>query len=320
MLQKVFHRGKLHMPELFRCLNDNLVPNLVRSARDQLASSSDEEDTERPRKPRKAKKGTQRVAKSKSSKASSTNTTTKPRGGFGKEPLAVSPILEEFVGSDRMTRPQVVKMIWDHVKNNNLQNPENRRELICDKALEKIFRRPVVTMFNMNSFLTVHLRKIQEVEASGFVWDYSKLDMSDSEWAAQRKSTPKKRRKASASADGPPPKRRGFGMVRVSDELSEIIGVKQETRGQVVKLIWQYIHEHELQNPEQKREILCDATLERLFGRKTVTMFNMNKHLQKHLFKAEDDQNGAGNTKVEEPVLKSELSASDIPEISADSP
>ena len=38
-----------------------------------------------------------------------------------------------------------------------------------------------------------------------------------------------------------------------------------------------------LQNPDNRREILADAKLEPVFGKKKVTMFEMNKHLAQHL-------------------------------------
>jgi chromatin remodeling complex protein RSC6 len=38
-----------------------------------------------------------------------------------------------------------------------------------------------------------------------------------------------------------------------------------------------------LQNPDNKREILADDKLKRIFGTDRVSMFEMNKHLSKHL-------------------------------------
>nr|WP_294010792.1 SWIB/MDM2 domain-containing protein [Sphingomonas sp.] len=38
-----------------------------------------------------------------------------------------------------------------------------------------------------------------------------------------------------------------------------------------------------LQNPKNKREILADDKLRPVFGKDRVTMFEMNKHLSKHL-------------------------------------
>jgi chromatin remodeling complex protein RSC6 len=51
----------------------------------------------------------------------------------------------------------------------------------------------------------------------------------------------------------------------------------------VVSKIWEYIRSHNLQNPEDRREILADDQLRRVFGKDKVTMFEMNKHLAAHL-------------------------------------
>jgi upstream activation factor subunit UAF30 len=53
--------------------------------------------------------------------------------------------------------------------------------------------------------------------------------------------------------------------------------------GEVVRKIRAYIKRHGLQNPANRREILADAKLELVFGKKKVTMFEMNKHLAQHL-------------------------------------
>ena len=68
-----------------------------------------------------------------------------------------------------------------------------------------------------------------------------------------------------------------------SEELAAVIGSAPLPRGQVVSKIWGYIHSHNLQNPENRREILADDKLRRVFGKDKVTMFEMNKHLAGHL-------------------------------------
>jgi chromatin remodeling complex protein RSC6 len=68
-----------------------------------------------------------------------------------------------------------------------------------------------------------------------------------------------------------------------SKELAAVVGPGPLPRGEVVRKVWAYIKQHDLQNPENRREILADAKLERVFGKKKVTMFEMNKHLAQHL-------------------------------------
>jgi upstream activation factor subunit UAF30 len=68
-----------------------------------------------------------------------------------------------------------------------------------------------------------------------------------------------------------------------SDELAEVVGSRPLPRGQVVSKVWDYIRSHNLQNPENRREILADDKLRKIFGKDKVTMFEMNKHLAQHL-------------------------------------
>ena len=69
-----------------------------------------------------------------------------------------------------------------------------------------------------------------------------------------------------------------------SPELAAVVGSGKLARGEVVSKIWEYIKKNNLQNPANKREILADAKLKPVFGGKdAVSMFEMNKHLAKHL-------------------------------------
>ncbi|KAF3623546.1 putative upstream activation factor subunit spp27-like isoform X2 [Capsicum annuum] len=52
----------------------------------------------------------------------------------------------------------------------------------------------------------------------------------------------------------------------------------------VVKKIWAYIWEKKLQNPQNKRKILCDDVLSGIFRAKAIDMFQMNKALSKHIW------------------------------------
>ena len=69
-----------------------------------------------------------------------------------------------------------------------------------------------------------------------------------------------------------------------SPQLAAVVGSGQVTRGDVVSKIWAYIKKNNLQNPQNKREILADDKLKPVFdGKAKVNMFEMNKHLAKHL-------------------------------------
>jgi chromatin remodeling complex protein RSC6 len=68
-----------------------------------------------------------------------------------------------------------------------------------------------------------------------------------------------------------------------SATLAEIVGAKPLPRTQVVSKIWEYIKKHNLQNPKNKRNILADEKLAKLFGKKEVTMFELAGIVGKHL-------------------------------------
>ncbi|SFS10014.1 SWIB/MDM2 domain-containing protein [Sphingomonas jatrophae] len=71
--------------------------------------------------------------------------------------------------------------------------------------------------------------------------------------------------------------------VTPSADLAAIIGEGDRPRSEVVSAIWDYIRKNDLQNPKDKREILADDKLEKIFGKKKATMFEMNKFLAQHL-------------------------------------
>src|SRR5919107_4520851 len=71
--------------------------------------------------------------------------------------------------------------------------------------------------------------------------------------------------------------------LRPSEALAAVVGPDPLPRGEVVRKVWDYIKPHNLKNPENRREILADDKLKSVFGKDKVTMFEMNKHLARHL-------------------------------------
>lgn len=72
--------------------------------------------------------------------------------------------------------------------------------------------------------------------------------------------------------------------MNISSELQAVIGAGPMPRSEVVKKIWEYIKKHDLQNPQNKRNILADEKLKAVFGGKAeVTMFEMTKLVSAHL-------------------------------------
>jgi upstream activation factor subunit UAF30 len=56
----------------------------------------------------------------------------------------------------------VVKRLWQHIKGNNLQDPENKRQIICDEKMMAVFRQPKVDMFKMNKEIGQHLYPVTD--------------------------------------------------------------------------------------------------------------------------------------------------------------
>ena len=71
--------------------------------------------------------------------------------------------------------------------------------------------------------------------------------------------------------------------VKPSKELAAITGSEPLPRTEVVRKMWSYIKKNKLQNPQNKREILADEKLRPIFGKDRASMFEMNKHLSRHL-------------------------------------
>ena len=63
-----------------------------------------------------------------------------------------------MVGSGPITRGEVVSKMWDYIKKNKLQDPANKREIVADDKLKKLFDgKGRVNMFEMNKYFSKHL-------------------------------------------------------------------------------------------------------------------------------------------------------------------
>ena len=72
--------------------------------------------------------------------------------------------------------------------------------------------------------------------------------------------------------------------VQPSAALSEVVGAKPLPRTEVTKKLWAYIKKNGLQDSKNRRNINADDKLKPVFGgKKTVSMFEMTKLVNKHL-------------------------------------
>lgn len=72
--------------------------------------------------------------------------------------MNLSSDLQAVVGAGPMPRTEVTKKLWEYIKKNNLQNPQNKRNILADEKLKKIFGgKGEVTMFEMTKLVSAHL-------------------------------------------------------------------------------------------------------------------------------------------------------------------
>lgn len=84
----------------------------------------------------------------------------KARGGLAK-PVKPSADLAKVVGSQPMPRSEVTKKVWDYVKKNKLQDPNNKREINADANLKPVFGgKSKVDMFEMTRLVNKHLSNV----------------------------------------------------------------------------------------------------------------------------------------------------------------
>jgi chromatin remodeling complex protein RSC6 len=105
-----------------------------------------------------APKATKKVVAKATKKAAApkVKTARKPNPAFMKA-LTPSLSLAEIVGKNPLPRTQVVSKIWEYIKKHNLQNPKNKRNIIADEKLLKVFGKKEVTMFELAGIVGKHL-------------------------------------------------------------------------------------------------------------------------------------------------------------------
>ena len=71
--------------------------------------------------------------------------------------------------------------------------------------------------------------------------------------------------------------------MKISPELADVIGLVRATRTECVKLLWAYIKEKNLQDPENKQYFIPDSKMAKVFGANKMKGFSMARHIGRHL-------------------------------------
>lgn len=256
-----------------------------------------DDEQEHVRSPRKkaAPKKKAAAPKKRKRKADGEDGGAKKAGGGFNAQLCLSPELAQVVGAETMARPQVVKALWAYIREHNLQDPKNKKLILLDDTLRGVFQRDSFTMFSMNKFVKRHVRKPDDMPPGG--WSQIPRDGvssdEDTEAKPAKKKQPAKRKKKAASTedgddDGKKKANPFYTELAVSPELASLLGRDRMARPEIVKALWAYIHEHNLQDPQDKRTILLDDRMRQVFQRDSFTMFSMNKYIKRHARKVAD--------------------------------
>jgi upstream activation factor subunit UAF30 len=79
------------------------------------------------------------------------------QGGLAK-PVKPDATLAAVVGADPLTRAELTKKIWDYVKKNDLQDPNDKRTIRADEKLKPVFGgKDKVSMFEMTKLVNQHV-------------------------------------------------------------------------------------------------------------------------------------------------------------------
>jgi upstream activation factor subunit UAF30 len=93
-------------------------------------------------------------------KTASKKTSGSGEGGGFAAPLQPDAALAAVIGSEPMPRTEVTKRVWDYIKQNNLQDPNDKRTIRADAKLKPVFDgKDAVSMFEMTKLVNNHLKK-----------------------------------------------------------------------------------------------------------------------------------------------------------------
>lgn len=81
------------------------------------------------------------------------------RGG-GRGKFTLSPELAALVDAKTLTRGEVMKKLWEYIKANNLQDPNDKRMIVPDKKLAALFgSSEPLNMFKLSAIIAKHLKR-----------------------------------------------------------------------------------------------------------------------------------------------------------------
>jgi chromatin remodeling complex protein RSC6 len=84
---------------------------------------------------------------------------SKPKNAFMK-PVQPDAKLAKIVGAAPLPRTELTKKLWDYIKRNNLQDPQDKKVIKADATLEGVFNgKKQVDMFELTRLVNTHIAK-----------------------------------------------------------------------------------------------------------------------------------------------------------------
>ena len=81
-------------------------------------------------------------------------------GRFQQSPKQLSAELQAITGAPELTRGEVLKKVWEYIKKHKLQDSKNKRLIVPDAKLAKVFgSKEPVDMMRISSLIGPHLKK-----------------------------------------------------------------------------------------------------------------------------------------------------------------
>ncbi|XP_031106832.1 uncharacterized protein LOC116011411 isoform X2 [Ipomoea triloba] len=193
----------------------------------------------------------------------STQTGRKRRGGPGglNKLCGVSPELQTIVGEAKMPRTEIVKQLWAYIRKHNLQDPNNKRKIICNDELRLVFETDCTDMFKMNKLLAKHITRL---EPSVQILQNTKRIKTDEETGSRTDES--------------------VQIVIISEALANFFGTSERemSQAEVLRQVWEYIKVNQLEDPINSMAIQCDAKLQQLLGCESISALGVPEMLARH--------------------------------------
>ncbi|KAJ4758715.1 SWIB/MDM2 domain containing protein [Rhynchospora pubera] len=191
-------------------------------------------------------------------------------GGLNKV-CGVSPELQAIVGQPTMARTEIVKQLWAYIRKNNLQDPNNKRKIICNDELRVVFETDCTDMFKMNKLLAKHI-----------------IPLKDPSMTSGEVGPETKKLKAAPSANVVSFERSEIDKypILISDALAQFLGTEERKmlHSDALGRVWDHIKSNSLEDPRNAMVILCDSKLKQLFGREEIPALRISELLSQHCF------------------------------------